>query len=147
MKKQMCLAALCLLAVAGGCAKIPETEPGGNTRENAATAAMPVDGENHLYTLSAETPQGLYNIKGGGGQYFLDYAAAENRPLCTVPGCTHTGEDCAACLPEGTYGMFCIRWRTVPWYTVCRTIAPILSGAWTAMGATGRNWPAWRVKM
>lgn len=106
MKKQMCLAALCLLAVAGGCAKIPETEPGGNTRENAATAAMPVDGENHLYTLSAETPQGLFNIKGGGGQYFLDYAAAENRPLCTVPGCTHTGEDCAACLPEGTYGMF-----------------------------------------
>lgn len=81
MKKQVCLAALCLLAVAGGCAKIPETEPGGNTRENAATAAMPVDGENHLYTLSAETPQGLYNIKGGRRAVFPGLCRRRKSPL------------------------------------------------------------------
>ena len=105
MKKQMCLAALCLLVAAGGCAQTPDSAPGGNTGETAREAAAPA-AEGNLYRLSAETPQGVYNVDGGRGQYFLDYSAAENRPLCAVPGCTHTGEGCAARLPEGTYGLF-----------------------------------------
>ena len=79
MKKQMCLAALCLLVAAGGCAQTPDSAPGGNTGETAREAAAPA-AEGNLYRLSAETPQGVYNVDGGRGQYFLDYSAAENRP-------------------------------------------------------------------
>lgn len=102
MKKRICLAVLCLLVAASGCAQPLESDPAGTTQETARDTATPA-ARGELYSLSAETPQGVYNLNEGSGQYFLDYAAAENRPLCAVPGCTHTGADCAARLPEGTY--------------------------------------------
>lgn len=96
MKKRMCLAVLCLLILASGCAQKQELEPSQETLETAS-----VDGGD-LYALTGETPDGLYHTNWGKETCFLDYATGQNRPLCAEPGCTHADEACAARLPENT---------------------------------------------
>lgn len=96
MKKRMCLAVLCLLVLASGCAQKQEREPSQETLEAAS-----VDGGD-LYALTSETPEGLYHTNWGKETCFLDYATGQNRPLCAEPGCTHTDDTCAARLPENT---------------------------------------------
>ena len=96
MKKRMCLAVLCLLLLASGCAQKQELEPSQETLETAS-----VDGGD-LYALTSETPDGLYHTNWGKETCFLDYATGQNRPLCAEPGCNHADETCAARLPENT---------------------------------------------
>lgn len=96
MKKRMCLAVLCLLIFASGCAQKQERELSQGTQETAS-----VDGGN-LYALTSETPEGLYHTNWGKEICFLDYATGQNRPLCAKAGCTHTDDTCAARLPENT---------------------------------------------
>ena len=109
-------AALALAACAPAqTADAPQNEQTAETAQNAGTApaqetaALPaVAGE--LYALAEDGAQTcLFNAGDCGYQMLwqndhglvtvIDYAAAEQRVLCSVPGCDHASEDCPAYFP------------------------------------------------
>ena len=116
-------AALALAACAPAqTASAPQNEQTAETAQNAGTApaqetaALPaVAGE--LYALAEDGAQTcLFNAGDCGYELlprngymlvsYVDYATAEQRVLCSVPGCAHASEDCPAYLAERGNGDF-----------------------------------------
>lgn len=102
------LAALALFAAAlCGCGSVPPA-PSGQAVAPAAPGGQPAPGTSPgpLQPLSPDTGEGRYCLGQGeqaGLFWYIDYASAAAAPLCSKPGCAHTGPDCPARLPDADY--------------------------------------------
>lgn len=107
--------ALCLLA---GCAPEAASEPAETLPEATPSAetptAAPTGGD--LTALADNNETGRYEAIFVQDDTIspwpilitkVDYAAAEQRPLCAKPGCTHADADCPARLPAGAVNASC----------------------------------------
>lgn len=91
------LAVLCCLTALYGCVPAAQEPSAVPATAETAPAADPAAGL-PLYLPSPDTARGTYNTglaeKENTGLYFLDYASAENRILCSKPGCSHDSDAC-----------------------------------------------------